>query len=233
MNKFLNEILSLNTDFTLKVERIKFEETNEIFSVYSNYLVFNIIQKNFRLNYVLSKDNDFEKNENCLIYLREREDFINSKHYRDFYFFTRCRIRIVIKTCKKYFIFPIITEVIDDGKHFIFMLYIKDENKFYLFDSSGYTEQTEVYNELYYLFEDFTVVYETYKLQNLSDYKSTPSEVTGFCQSWGSFLIYCYIKFNREVSHLEIVNKILDHCGNSKVMMKKLVSNFTKFIINI
>lgn len=235
MDEFLEEMLTIDTNFILKFEKIRDERNHVITNRLSNSLIFEKIREELNLNYTLSKSHTYNYYGNNTIYLRQREDYKNSKEYRSFTFFSKCKIRSALESCEKFFIFPIITQS-DDGAHFVFMLYLKNEKKFYLFDSSGYLEDEEYFHDdLYYLFEEFIIIRECYKLQELSDHYSDTfllEEILGFCLSWGSLLIYCYIKFNEEISHLEIVNRILSFCNFSRDKMKKLVGNFTKFMVN-
>ena len=70
MDKFLREILTLNTDFVLKDVKIRIEEGYEIEEQLSNHHIFERIQKMFNLNYTLSEDNIYNVKGNNVIYLK-------------------------------------------------------------------------------------------------------------------------------------------------------------------
>lgn len=236
MELFFDELLEMDSEFTLKLERVKDKISHCIEKRMTNNDVFSSVQRIFRLNYCFSKDHQLNYLGNSIIYIRDRSFYMNSKEHRRVIFNNRNMVNNIVKSCKNYFIFPIITQC-EMGAHFVFMLYIKVDGKFYLFDSSGYLETREcLYDDLYYIFPEFEIIRECYILQELSDqyYGSfSYEEILGFCLSWGSLLIYCYIKFNREISYLELVNKILDHCDHSGPKLKKLIKNFSQYILTV
>lgn len=236
MNTFVETLLSKKTHFILKREKQVYHETREIKNQVSNLFVFKSVQFKFVLKYTLSRRNinnnvNCEYMDNCIIYLRDEQFYENYKEHNDFVSFTCNRIRKIKRKCKNYFIFPIAIQAINGG-HLVFMLYTKENDTFYLFDSSGFLQSCEeLHDDLFYLFPEFENVETCNELQ-AREYIETTEEEKGHCMSWAAFLIYCYVNFNRELaSPIGLIEKVLTICDD-KVKTKRLINNFSHYALN-
>ena len=115
--------------------------------------------------------------------------------------------------CKKYAIIPCTCgygKYMECG-HMIVVFYLKNVNKFYIFDSSGYTiTNTEFKSTFKYLFGNYEYITNAYKLQaKESKITLELDEVGGYCVVWSCLFIHLYRKFHKSHSFDEIVEKIL------------------------
>ena len=135
--------------------------------------------------------------------------------------------------CDKYAIIPVgLSSCVDVG-HMIVFIYIKSENKFYLFDSSGSrTRYKHLADTLVFFFGYYKVIKDCEKIQLLeSEAPNLPGEIGGYCCPWSCFFIYCHSKLNKEVKMVDIINKILVHC-DTPIKLRKLVRNFSYLAFN-
>lgn len=238
-DNFLNKLKKDKCEYFLHIFKSNKHNKYLIKDELSSYITFEKVIKKFKLNYTFTPDINIGyfdiNNSKNIIYIESKECYKeiygNTKKYHSNKSKYRKIIFNIIGKIKNYFIFPI-----SIPGHLTFMLYVKKNNGFYFFDSSGYTEETEFYDEIYDIFGEFTTIHKCYELQKY-DYvefieKNNVIAENGYCVEWCSMLIYCYIKYNNKYTPEDLVNKIVSSCGDKHETLNNIIKNFSLFVHN-
>jgi hypothetical protein len=131
-------------------------------------------------------------------------------------------------TCKKFAIIPILLRSKVMNGHMIVAIYIKTENIFYIFDSSGSSVEYEHLHDLLKdFFGDYKYIKKCHHLQDIEgSVPSLPGEINGYCVSWSCYFITCYMKLHKIMSMNDIVQNTLD-CANTPMKLRQLIRRFS------
>lgn len=148
-------------------------------------------------------------------------------------YYVKKAINAIKKIKHKFTIVPITIKQLDsqtDKKsHMILAIYIKKEDKFYIFDSNISTSDfySYYYNAIDIFFNNYEFIDHANKIQFSEGFATNlDCEIYGYCTIWCCLFITFYVKFNNELSMNEIVNSILVY-ANTPPKLRDLIRSFT------
>lgn len=122
-------------------------------------------------------------------------------------------ISLLTSRCQSYAIIPFSLHYGRYGQngHDICVVYLKRKNKFYVFDSSGYSRtHDEFHDDFRYFFGDYEYISNAYLIQQKEGTITTElDELDGYCTGWTCIFIYLFKKYNGRVTFDVIIDNIL------------------------